>query len=129
MAVPCDERGLDRSACLTRLLLAGIALFACAAACANAAEVRVVYLRAPESKARLSLIDLPADDDGLAGGGGALGGKHHDRPVSGPAIRAGGRARSAGRETGRWCLYGGGCSPCRGRSSGGPVADGRWCWE
>jgi ABC transporter substrate binding protein (PQQ-dependent alcohol dehydrogenase system) len=67
MAVPCDERGLDRSACLTRLLLAGIALFACAAACANAAEVRVVYLHAPESKARLSLIDIPADDDGLAG--------------------------------------------------------------
>ena len=52
---------------MTRLLLAGIALFACAAACANAAEVRVVYLRAPESKARLSLIDIPADDDGLAG--------------------------------------------------------------
>ena len=52
---------------MTRLLLAGIALFACAAACANAAEVRVVYLHAPESKARLSLIDLPAEDDGLAG--------------------------------------------------------------
>ena len=52
---------------MTRLLLAGIALFACAAACANAAEVRVVYLHAPESKARLSLIDIPADDDGLAG--------------------------------------------------------------
>jgi ABC transporter substrate binding protein (PQQ-dependent alcohol dehydrogenase system) len=50
-----------------RLLLAGIALFACAAACANAAEVRVIYLRAPESKARLSLIDIPADDDGVAG--------------------------------------------------------------
>ena len=50
-----------------RQFLVGILLFACAAACANAAEVRVVYLRAPESKARLSLIDLPADDDGLAG--------------------------------------------------------------
>jgi ABC transporter substrate binding protein (PQQ-dependent alcohol dehydrogenase system) len=50
-----------------RQFLVGILLFACAAACANAAEVRVVYLRAPESKARLSLIDIPADDDGLAG--------------------------------------------------------------
>lgn len=50
-----------------RMLLAAIALFACAAACANAAEVRVIYLRAPESKVRLSLIDIPANDDGLAG--------------------------------------------------------------
>ncbi|HEY4860469.1 MAG TPA: ABC transporter substrate-binding protein [Xanthobacteraceae bacterium] len=50
-----------------RQFLVGILLFACAAACANAAEVRVVYLHAPESKARLSLIDIPADDDGLAG--------------------------------------------------------------
>jgi ABC transporter substrate binding protein (PQQ-dependent alcohol dehydrogenase system) len=50
-----------------RQFLVGILLFACAAACANAAEVRVVYLHAPESQARLSLIDIPADDDGLAG--------------------------------------------------------------
>jgi ABC transporter substrate binding protein (PQQ-dependent alcohol dehydrogenase system) len=50
-----------------RQFLVGILLFACAAACANAAVVRVVYLHAPESKARLSLIDIPAGDDGLAG--------------------------------------------------------------
>ena len=37
------------------------------AAYADAAETKVVYLRAMEAKARLSLIEIPPDDDGLAG--------------------------------------------------------------
>jgi ABC transporter substrate binding protein (PQQ-dependent alcohol dehydrogenase system) len=37
------------------------------AASTNAAEIRIGYLREMESKARLSLIEIPADDDGLAG--------------------------------------------------------------
>jgi ABC transporter substrate binding protein (PQQ-dependent alcohol dehydrogenase system) len=37
------------------------------AASTNAAEIRIGYLREIESKARLSLIEIPADDDGLAG--------------------------------------------------------------
>ena len=37
------------------------------AGCANAAEIRIGYLRQMQSKAHLSLIKIPADDDGLAG--------------------------------------------------------------
>jgi len=50
-----------------RQFLAGIVLFARMVACAEAAEMKIVYLREPESKARLSLIDIPADNSGLAG--------------------------------------------------------------
>lgn len=50
-----------------RLFLVIIALFAWMAACADAAELRIVYLRESESKSRLSLIDIPADDNGVAG--------------------------------------------------------------
>jgi ABC transporter substrate binding protein (PQQ-dependent alcohol dehydrogenase system) len=37
------------------------------AAFTDAAEIRIGYLREIESKARLSLIEVPAEDDGLAG--------------------------------------------------------------
>src|SRR3984893_9535002 len=101
MAVPCDERGLDRSVCLMRQFLVGILLFACAAACANAAEVRVVYLHAPESKARLSLIDIPADDDGLAGARLAIEDNNTTGPVLGQQIALGGVRGSPAGEPGR----------------------------
>jgi ABC transporter substrate binding protein (PQQ-dependent alcohol dehydrogenase system) len=52
---------------LIRLLLAGILLFAWNAASADPAEIKLGYLRAIESKSRLSLLDIPADNDGLAG--------------------------------------------------------------
>ena len=52
---------------MIRLLLAGAALFAWMAASADAAETKVVYLRGMEAKARLSLIEIPSDDNGLAG--------------------------------------------------------------
>src|SRR5260370_25150639 len=68
MAVPsAAKRGLDRSACLIRPLLAGTMLFAWMAAYTDAAEIRIGYLREMESKARLSLIEIPADDNGMAG--------------------------------------------------------------
>jgi ABC transporter substrate binding protein (PQQ-dependent alcohol dehydrogenase system) len=50
-----------------RLLFAAAFLFAWMAAAADAAEIRIGYLRQIESKARLSLLDMPAEDDGLAG--------------------------------------------------------------
>lgn len=50
-----------------RRFLAGLVLFAWMAAGADAAEVKIVYLREMELKARLSLVDIPANDDGLAG--------------------------------------------------------------
>jgi ABC transporter substrate binding protein (PQQ-dependent alcohol dehydrogenase system) len=52
---------------LFRLLLAGAMLFARMAASTDAAEVGIGYLREMESKARLSLTEIPPDDDGLAG--------------------------------------------------------------
>lgn len=35
--------------------------------CAHAVEIKIAYLRQGESKARLSLVQIPAEDDGLAG--------------------------------------------------------------
>ena len=58
---------LTRSACLIRLLSAATLLSVLLAASAGAAEIKIGYLRAPEPKAHLSLIEIPADDDGLAG--------------------------------------------------------------
>jgi ABC transporter substrate binding protein (PQQ-dependent alcohol dehydrogenase system) len=52
---------------LIRLLLAGTLLLAWMATSTDAAEIRIGYLREMESKARLSLLEIPADDDGLAG--------------------------------------------------------------
>lgn len=52
---------------MIRLLLAGILLFAWTAASADPAEIKLGYLRTIESKNRLSLLDIPADNDGLAG--------------------------------------------------------------
>jgi ABC transporter substrate binding protein (PQQ-dependent alcohol dehydrogenase system) len=68
MAVPSGNGGdLGRSACVIRLLSAVTLLFLWTSAFTDAAEIRIGYLRAPEPKARLSLIEIPADDDGLAG--------------------------------------------------------------
>jgi ABC transporter substrate binding protein (PQQ-dependent alcohol dehydrogenase system) len=52
---------------LIRLLLAAAVLFAWISASTDAAEVKIGYLRRTQSKARLSLIEIPAADDGLAG--------------------------------------------------------------
>jgi ABC transporter substrate binding protein (PQQ-dependent alcohol dehydrogenase system) len=52
---------------LIRLLLAAALLFAWISASTDAAEVKIGYLRRTQSKARLSLIEIPAADDGLAG--------------------------------------------------------------
>ena len=52
---------------MIRLLSAATLLSVLLAASADAAEIKIGYLREPEPKARLSLIEIPADDDGLAG--------------------------------------------------------------
>jgi ABC transporter substrate binding protein (PQQ-dependent alcohol dehydrogenase system) len=52
---------------LIRLLLAGTILFAWISASADAAEIKIGYLRRTEPKANLSLIQIPADNNGLAG--------------------------------------------------------------
>jgi ABC transporter substrate binding protein (PQQ-dependent alcohol dehydrogenase system) len=52
---------------LIRVLLAGALLFAWTAASADPAEIKLGYLRRTEPKTRLSLIDIPADNNGVAG--------------------------------------------------------------
>lgn len=52
---------------MIRPLLAAIGLLAPMIASSDGAEIRIGYLRELESKARLSLVEIPAEDDGLAG--------------------------------------------------------------
>ena len=52
---------------MIRLLSAATLLSVLLATPADTAELKIGYLRTPEPKARLSLIEIPADDDGLAG--------------------------------------------------------------
>jgi ABC transporter substrate binding protein (PQQ-dependent alcohol dehydrogenase system) len=52
---------------LIRVLLAGALLFAWTAASADPAEIKLGYLRRTEPKTRLSLVDIPADNNGIAG--------------------------------------------------------------
>ncbi len=52
---------------MIRLLLAGALLFAWTSAWADPAEIKLGYLRRTEPKTRLSLIDIPADNNGVAG--------------------------------------------------------------
>ncbi|MFL6834107.1 MAG: ABC transporter substrate-binding protein, partial [Xanthobacteraceae bacterium] len=52
---------------MIRLLLAGTFLFAWISASTDAAEINIGYLRRTELKSTLSLIQTPANNDGLAG--------------------------------------------------------------
>jgi ABC transporter substrate binding protein (PQQ-dependent alcohol dehydrogenase system) len=57
----------DRCASLIRLLLAGTFLFAWTSASTDAAEINIGYLRRADPKSTLSLIEVPAANDGVAG--------------------------------------------------------------
>src|SRR5499425_2746612 len=57
----------ERSASLIRLLLAGTFFFAWMAASTDAADVNIGYLRRTDPKSTLSLIQTPANNDGIAG--------------------------------------------------------------
>src|SRR5215813_7758012 len=57
----------ERSASLIRLLLAGTFFFAWMSASTDAAEVNIGYLRRTDPKSTLSLIQTPANNDGIAG--------------------------------------------------------------
>jgi ABC transporter substrate binding protein (PQQ-dependent alcohol dehydrogenase system) len=52
---------------LIRLLLAGTILFACASASADPVETKIGYLRRTEPKTSLSLIQIPPENNGIAG--------------------------------------------------------------
>ena len=57
----------DRCTSLIRLLLAGTFLFAWTSASTDAAEINIGYLRRADPKSALSLIEVPAANDGVAG--------------------------------------------------------------
>jgi ABC transporter substrate binding protein (PQQ-dependent alcohol dehydrogenase system) len=57
----------NRSASLIRLLLAGTLLFAWTSALADPVEIKIGYLRRPEPKTSLSLVQVPPENDGIAG--------------------------------------------------------------
>ena len=57
----------DWSASLIRLLLAGTFLFAWMSASTDAVEINIGYLRGTGPKPTLSLIQTPANNDGIAG--------------------------------------------------------------
>src|SRR5436190_24155293 len=63
----------DRGASLIRLLLAGIFLFGWMSASTDAAEINIGYLRGTGTKSTLSLIQTPANNDGIAGARLAIG--------------------------------------------------------
>ena len=52
---------------MIRLLLAGTLLFAWASALADPVEIKIGYLRRPEPKTSLSLVQIPPENDGIAG--------------------------------------------------------------
>src|SRR5262245_15629004 len=69
MAVCAKATETDRTGVvsLIRLLLAGTFLFAWMSDSTDAAEINIGYLRSTDPKSTLSLIQTPANDDGIAG--------------------------------------------------------------
>jgi ABC transporter substrate binding protein (PQQ-dependent alcohol dehydrogenase system) len=68
--MPVSSRGAATSTgviLLIRLLLAGTLLFAWTSAWADPIETKVAYLRHPQPKTSLSLVQIPPDNDGIAG--------------------------------------------------------------
>ena len=52
---------------MIRLLLAGTILFAWTSASADPVEIKIGYLRGPQPKTIISLIDIPPENNGIAG--------------------------------------------------------------
>jgi ABC transporter substrate binding protein (PQQ-dependent alcohol dehydrogenase system) len=58
---------IARSVAVIRLLLAGTILFAWTSASADPVEIKIGYLRGPQPKTNLSLLDIPPENSGVAG--------------------------------------------------------------
>src|SRR6195256_5985679 len=58
---------IARSVSVIRLLLAGTILFAWTSASADPVEIKIGYLRGPQPKTSISLLDIPSENNGVAG--------------------------------------------------------------
>src|SRR5436190_1509896 len=58
---------IDRSASVIRLLLTAIVFLASTPAWADPVDIKIGYLRRPEPKTGLSLLQIPAENNGIAG--------------------------------------------------------------
>ena len=68
MTVSSNSRTtVARSVSLIRLLLAGTILFAWTSASADPVEIKIGYLRGPQPKTSISLLDIPPENNGVAG--------------------------------------------------------------
>jgi ABC transporter substrate binding protein (PQQ-dependent alcohol dehydrogenase system) len=68
MTVSSDSRTtFARSVSVIRLLLAGTILFAWTSASADPIEIKIGYLRGPQPKTSISLLDIPPENNGVAG--------------------------------------------------------------
>jgi ABC transporter substrate binding protein (PQQ-dependent alcohol dehydrogenase system) len=68
MTVSSNSRTtIARSVSVIRLLLAGTILFAWTSASADPLEIKIGYLRGPQSKTSISLLDIPPENNGVAG--------------------------------------------------------------
>src|SRR6476661_9549440 len=68
MAVSSNSRTtIARSVSVIRLLLAGTILFAWTSASADPLEIKIGYLRGPQPKTSISLLDIPPENNGVAG--------------------------------------------------------------
>jgi hypothetical protein len=88
---------------LIRLLLAGTFLFAWMSASTDAADINIGYLRPTDPKSTLSLIQMPANNDGLAGARLAIDdnnttGRFLDQQFSLEDVRLEGGTNAPGRD-------------------------------
>src|SRR3954468_13500164 len=68
MTVSSNSRTtIARSVSVIRLLLAGSILFAWTSASADPVEIKIGYLRGPQPKTTISLLDIPPENNGVAG--------------------------------------------------------------
>src|ERR1700754_1891345 len=68
MTVSSNSRTtIARSVSVIRLLLAGTILFVWTSASADPVEIKIGYLRGPQPKTSISLLDIPPENNGVAG--------------------------------------------------------------
>ena len=90
---------------MIRLLLAGAILFAWTSASAEPVEIKIGYLRGTQPKTSISLVDIPAENNGIAGAQLAINdnnttGKFLDQRFSLEEVQLKEKGRCRGRDLG-----------------------------